>query len=134
MTVLFNEQLPKRRVVIRDLVRWEWRRFSYSDGAPSSSSGRLRNRLEFLFPINRPNLPDDGTIDAIADWEWFVPLSDPNMNGSPAGAVTGEASVTGTNRHWQTAALYIRTNSRNTIDEPFTTSENVLDLQLKRVW
>jgi hypothetical protein len=38
------------------------------------------------------------------------------------------------NRHWQTAALYIRTNSRNTIDEPFTTSENVLDLQLKRVW
>jgi hypothetical protein len=38
------------------------------------------------------------------------------------------------NRTWQTAVLYIRTNSRNTIDQPFSTSENILDLQVKRVW
>jgi hypothetical protein len=131
--MLFNEQLPKRRVVIRDLVRWEWRRFSYSDGAPSSSSGRFRNRLEFLFPINRPNLGDDGTIHVIADWEWFVPLSDQHERFASRRRYRGGLGYRH-NRHWQTAALYIRTKSRNTIDEPFTTSENVLDLQLKRVW
>jgi len=93
--VLFNEQLPKRRVVIHDLVRWEWRRFSYSDGAPSSSSGRLRNRLEFLFPINRPNLGDDGAIHVIADWEWFVPLSDQHERFASRRRYRG-ASGTGT--------------------------------------
>jgi Protein of unknown function (DUF2490) len=130
---LFNEQLPRRRVVIRDLARWEWRRFSYSDGEPSSSSGRFRNRIEFLFPINRPNLGHDGTIHLIADWEWFVPLSDQQERFASRRRYRGGLGYRH-NRHWQTAALYLRTSSRNTIDEPFTTSENVLDLQLKRVW
>ena len=31
-------------------------------------------------------------------------------------------------------ALYIRTASRNTIDDPFSTSENAFNLQFKRVW
>jgi len=74
--LLFNEQLPKRRVVVRDLVRWEWRHFSYSDDEPSSASWRFRNRLEFQFPLNRPNLSAGGTLSLIADWEWFVPVTD----------------------------------------------------------
>jgi len=32
------------------------------------------------------------------------------------------------------SVLYIRTNSRNTIDDPFSTSENIVDFQVKRVW
>ena len=107
--------------------------FFVSDGEPSSSSGRFRNRIEFLFPINRPNLGHDGTIHSIADWEWFVPLSDQQERFASRRRYRGGLGYRH-NRHWQTAALHFRTSSRNTIDEPFTTSENVLDLQLKRVW
>jgi len=132
--VLFNEQFPKRRVVFRDLVRWEWRHFSYSDGEPSSASWRFRNRLEFLYPLNRPNMGSDGTIHLIADWEWFVPISD-DAHERYANRRRYRGGVGyRPNRTWQTAVLYIRTNSRNTIDQPFSTSENILDLQFKRVW
>ena len=91
--VLFNEQMPKRRVVIRNLVRWEWRRFLYSDDEPSSSSGRFRNRLEFLIPLNRPNLGNDGTIHMITDFEWFVPFSDQHERfGTGAGFAAAPAT------------------------------------------
>ena len=38
----------------------------------------VKTDLEMLYPINRPNLTADGTIHAIADWEWFVPFGDPS--------------------------------------------------------
>lgn len=131
--LLFNEQLPKRRVVLRDLMRWEWRRFSYSDDEPSSSSGRFRNRIEFLFPLNHPNLSADGTYSLIADWEWFVPFSDQHERFANKRRYRGGISYR-RNRDWTLAVLYMRTNSRNTIDEPFSTSENILNVQYKRAW
>lgn len=132
--VLFNEQFPKRRLVLRDLVRWEWRHFSYSDDEPSTGSWRFRNRAEFLFPLNRPTMGADGTIHLIADWEWFIPISD-DAHERYANRRRYRGGVGyRPNRNWQTAVLYIRTNSRNTIDQPFSTSENILDLQFKRVW
>jgi hypothetical protein len=131
--LLFNEQLPKRRMVVRDLVRWEWRRFSYSDDEPSSSTWRFRNRVEFLYPLNRPNLSADGTISLTADWEWFVPINDQRERFANKRRYRGGVSYR-RNRAWGLAVLYIRTNSRNTIDEPFSTSENILDLQVKRAW
>jgi hypothetical protein len=131
---LFNEQLPKRRLVFRNLVRWEWRHFSYSDGEPSSGNWRFRDRVEFLYPFNRPNMGSDGAIHLIADWEWFVPISD-DVTERFANRRRYRGGVGyRPNRTWQTAVLYIRTSSRNTIDQPFTTSENILDLQFKRVW
>jgi hypothetical protein len=131
--LLFNEQLPKRRVVIRDLMRWEWRRFSYSDDEPSSSTGRFRNRIEFLLPLNRPNLSADGAISLVTDWEWFVPITDQHARFANKRRFRGGLSYR-RDRTWGMSALYIRTNSRNTIDDPFSTSENILDLVFKRAW
>jgi Protein of unknown function (DUF2490) len=131
--LLFNEQLPKRRVVFRDLVRVEWRHFSYSNDEPTSSTWRFRNRLEFLFPLNRPNLSEDSTLSLIADWEWFVPITDQHERFANKRRYRSGVSYR-RNRTWGIAVLYIRTNSRNTIDEPFSTSENILDVQFKRAW
>jgi len=132
--LFFKEHLPKRRLVIRDLVRWEWRHFSYSDDEPNSSSGRFRNRVEFFYPLNRPNMGSDGTVHLIADWEWYVPIK-----GDLSERFANKRRYRGgvgyrRDRSWQMAALYMRSNSRNTIDEPFGTSENIIDLQVKRVW
>ena len=48
-TAGLREQVPKRRVVVRDLVRVESRNFWYTgEGSGTSSSVRFRNRVEFL--------------------------------------------------------------------------------------
>jgi hypothetical protein len=52
-----RELLPRRRVVIRDLVRVESRNLFYTgQGSGSDSSVRVRNRLELLVPLNRDKL------------------------------------------------------------------------------
>jgi hypothetical protein len=131
--LLLNERLPKRRLVIRDLVRVESRNLFYSNSDPADSTVRLRNRLELMWPLNRPNLGDDGAVSVLSDWEWFIPVSDPterfaNRQRIRAG-LTYRHSVS-----WRFAALYIWNRSRDTTTEPFTTSEDIVDLQLKRVW
>lgn len=131
--LLFNEQLPKRRLVVRDYVRWEWRRFSYSDDEPSSATWRFRNRLEFQFPLNQANVSADGTFSLLGDWEWFVPITDQHERFANKRRYRGGVGYR-RNRRWGMSVLYVRTNSRNTIDDPFSTSENIIDFQVKRAW
>ena len=93
--LLLNETLPKRRLVIRDLVRVESRNFFYSNDDPSESTIRVRNRVELLWPLNRPNLGDDGAVVALTDWEWFIPVSIPRSVLRTASAfVRGSRIVT----------------------------------------
>jgi Protein of unknown function (DUF2490) len=131
--LLFNEHLPQRRLVIRNLLRWEWRHYSYSDGEPSQGTWRFRDRIEFQYPLNRPNMGADGTIHLTADWEWFIPHTDQTERFANRRRFRGGVGYRH-DRTWQAAVLYIRTNSRNTIDEPFMTTENILELQFKRAW
>jgi hypothetical protein len=131
--LLLNETLPKRRVVIRDLVRIESRNFFYSNGDPSDSTVRVRNRLEFMWPLNRSNLGDDGAVSALSDWEWFIPVSDP----AERFASRQRIRLGLTYRHnvrWRFATLFIWNRSRDTTAEPFTVSEHIVDFQVKRVW
>jgi hypothetical protein len=74
---LRKERQPKRRLVLRNFVRVEWRTLSYSDGTPSSSTIRYRNRFETEFPFNRPRVTDDGALYETADVEWFWTHHDP---------------------------------------------------------
>ena len=131
--LLLNETLPKRRLVIRDLVRVESRNFFYSNDDPSESTIRFRNRVELLWPLNRPNLGDDGAVVALTDWEWFIPVSDPTERFANRQRIRAGLTY----RHsfnWRFAALYIWNRSRDTTTEPFTTAEHIVDVQVKRVW
>ena len=40
---IVKERRPKRRLVLRDLLRLEWRNLHYSTDKPGSSTVRLRN-------------------------------------------------------------------------------------------
>jgi len=56
-----REKAPRRRIVVRELVRVESRNFIYSGGDPESESTlRFRNRLELLLPLNKERITDDG--------------------------------------------------------------------------
>jgi hypothetical protein len=128
-----GERRPKRRLVLRDLVRVEWRTLYYSTDKPDASTVRLRNRFESLWPINRPRITDNGASYLSADWEWFVPLGDPderfaNRQRIRAGIGYRRSAA------WRFEGRYVWNRSRNTIDDPFSSTDHAIDLTMKRVW
>ena len=133
-TAHVRERPPKRRIVVRDLVRVESRNFFYTGaGSGSSSTVRFRNRLEFLVPLNKEKLTEDGARYLLADWEWYVPLDDVDERFANKQRIrTGF----GYRRSfaWRFEVLYIWTRSRNTIEEGFSTSDNSIDIRLKRLF
>jgi hypothetical protein len=127
-----KELPPHRRVVIRDTMRVEARNFFYSGGDEDSShTARFRNRLEFLVPLNKPKLSDDGTRYVLADWEWFFPLGDPSERFANKQRIRAGLGYR-RSRAWRFEALYIWNRSRNTIDDGFKTHDNIVDVRIKR--
>ena len=75
----------------------------------------------------------DGTFSLLGDWEWFFPISDQHERFANKRRYRGGVGYR-RNRAWGMSVLDVRTNSRNTIDDPFSTSENIIDFQVKRAW
>jgi hypothetical protein len=129
-----REQAPRRRVVWRDLVRVEWRNFFYSGGdTESDSTARIRNRLEFLMPLNKERITDDGARYVLSDWEWFIPLDDPDERFANRQRIRAGLGYR-RSFNWRYELLYIWTRSRDTIDDGFSTNENIIDIRVKRVF
>jgi hypothetical protein len=129
-----REQAPRRRIVVRDLVRVESRNFFYTGGdVESDSTVRFRNRLEFLLPLNKDRITDDGAGYWLADWEWFLPLDDPDERFANRQRIrTGIGYRRSFN--WRYELLYIRTRSRENTDEGFSTTENIINIRVKRLF
>lgn len=129
-----REQAPRRRIVWRDLVRVEWRNFFYSGGdTESDSTARVRNRLEFLMPLNKPRITDDGARYVLTDWEWFIPLDDPDERFANRQRIRAGLGYR-RSFNWRYEVLYMWTRSRDTIDDGFSTNENIIDIRVKRVF
>lgn len=129
-----REQAPQRRIVVRDLVRFESRNFYYTGGdVEDEQTLRFRNRLEVLMPINKAGITDDGAAYWLADWEWFVPLDDAEERFANRQRIRAGIGYR-RNFNWRFEALYIWTRSRNTIDTGFSTNENIIDVRVKRLF
>ena len=129
-----RELPPKRRVVVRDRVLLESRNFFYlGAGSGSSSDVRVRNRLELLMPINRANLTDDGARYWFVDWEAFMPAGEPDERFANKHRLRAGLGYR-PSQAWRFEAVYAWTRSRNTIEEGFTSSDNIIDFRLKRVF
>ena len=128
------EQAPRRRIVWRDLVRVESRNFFYSGGdVASESTVRFRNRLEFLMPLNKERITDDGARYLLADWEWFIPLDDPEERFANRQRIRAGLGYR-RSFNWRYELLYIWTRSRDTIEDGFSTTENIIDIRVKRLF
>jgi Protein of unknown function (DUF2490) len=128
-----REALPRHRIVLRDLVRVEWRNLFYTGDTPDDSVVRFRNRFELQVPLNRERVTDDGARYILADWEWFVPLDDPEERFANRQRVRTGIGYR-RNLKWRFEALYIWTRSRDTTDQDFRTSDNIVDLRVKLVF
>lgn len=130
---LSKERRPKHRLVLRDLIRFEWRNLYYSTDKLQSSTLRLRNRVEMSFSLTRPRITDDGASYLLADAEWFWPLDEVDERFAHKQRLRTGLGYR-RNHAWRFEALYIWNRSRNTIDQSFTTSDNIVDFRMKRVW
>jgi hypothetical protein len=129
---LKREHLPRHRIVVRDLVRVEGRNLFYNDGTQDSVI-RFRNRLELQVPLNRPKVSDDGARYFLIDWEWFIPLDDPEERFASRQRVRAGLGYRHT-RDWRFEVLYILNRSRNTLEEGFQSTDSIVDIRFKRVF
>jgi hypothetical protein len=128
-----REKLPRRRVVVRDMIRVEWRNLYNSGSQPDESSGRLRYRLELLLPLNRAKITDDGARYLLADWEWFLPVADLDERFANRHRIRTGLGFR-PNVRWRFEMAYAWTRSRQTIEDDFATSDNIFNVRLKRVF
>jgi len=132
--LLSKERQPARRLVLRNLVRFEWRNLYYSVGTPDSSAFRVRDRFELEFPINRPRVTDDGAVYAMSDAEFFwTPSNPPDERYASKKRVRAGVGQR-FSRAWRVEGLYIWDKARDSIDTGFTTSDNVIQVTIRRVW
>jgi hypothetical protein len=130
---LLKERQPRRRLVLRDLFRVEWRNLFYSDETPQSSTLRIRDRIELQYPINRMRVTDDGALYATADAEWFWTHTDPVerfANKERVRAGIGQRW----SHTWRTELLMVWDRSRNSAEDGFTTDTIAVDVRVRRVW
>jgi len=122
---------PKRRFILRDRLLVEQRNLFYNQNEPTSSTVRVRNRIEFQFALNRSKSTDDGARTFLADWEWFMPVGDPAERFASRQRIRGGLAF----RHsftWRSEFVYIWTRSRDTTDEVFSTSDNAISVTVRR--
>jgi hypothetical protein len=130
---LIKEKQPKRRLVLRSLLRVEWRNLHYSDDTPPSSTVRVRDRIELQFPINRRRVTDNGAWYATSDTEWFWTHADPSerfANRQRIRAGIGQRW----NYAWRAELLAVWDRSRDSAHAGFTTGDIAVDMRLTRVW
>ena len=129
--VRLPDRPSRRRVVIRDLVRFESRNLFYNGDKANSFTWRFRNRVEVQFPLTAEKVSDDGARYVTTDWEWFVPLGDPDERFASRQRIRAGFGYR-RNAQWRFETLYIWGRSRNTADAGFSTSDSIMYFGVKR--
>jgi hypothetical protein len=125
------ERLPGTRLSLGNLLRLESRNFWYSGHQGSSHEWRLRNRAEAKLALNRDSLSKDGTLYLIADAEFYFPLGD-EIPERFSTKFRGRAGLGyRIDYRMRLEFLYIRDNTRSTLEEDFEQDANIFDFRLK---
>jgi len=108
----------------------ESRNLFYNGDKDSSFTWRFRNRLEVLVPLTKAKVSDDGSRYLMTDWEWFIPLGDPDERFANRQRIRTGIGYR-RNERWKVQALYIWGRSRNTAETGFTTSDHIISVGAK---
>ncbi len=129
---LLKEKLPKRRLVVRNFLRLEWRHLDYSSDTPDSSTFRLRDRVE---------LDTRESSACYRRWRHVHPerrgvvLDGEDIEERYASKQRVRAGIGyRRSRAWRVEALYIWDRSRQAATDGFITSDYAVDVRVRRVW
>jgi hypothetical protein len=126
------ERISGKKLGISFLSRIERRNFWYSGDRSSIDDLRWRNRLEFRFALNEPNLATNGVWYLMADGEYFTPVGD---DKAPERFATKFRTRLGLGyRHsykWRFEILAMRDEAKETLEDEIEIDAYILDLRLK---
>ena len=121
--------LRKGRFIIDDYLRFEWRQFFYNYRELNESGGRLRNKLNITFAINKERPYLSKTFYLITSFEFFM-IKDKALKDRFANRHRLEAGLGYRfNDNMRLVMSYYRQYSRNQIEDSFNTRENILQLK-----
>ena len=121
---------PNSKLMVSLLTRYEQRFIDYYNISVTEKSGRIRNRLEFTYSLNRPNFYQDKLWYITLDGEWYVPT---NKKFSERFANATRLRMGLGYRHnykWRYVIMFMEQFSRNTIDEGFKSSNFIIDMRV----
>ena len=125
------ERLSGKRFSIANLARLEYRNFWYTGDLPNTSDWRFRDRVEMKLALNRDDLGQDGVWYLIGDFEFFVPLDDPE---APERFATKRRMRIGLGyRHsfrWRFSVLFMADNARDTLEDDIEADARMIDLRV----
>jgi hypothetical protein len=130
---LQKERQPRRRFVLQNLARVEWRNLYYSANMPSSSTVRYRDRVETDFPLNRGRMTDAGALYASSDVEWFWTRHDPPERFASKQRIRAGLGYRWS-FGWRAELLYVWDRTRDSAEARFTRADSALDIRVRRVW
>jgi len=128
----FRMNFLQQRMTFRTNTRLEFRNVRYRESGDIDRSVRLRARVELLVPLNNPSKRDPKTLYALTDFEVFADVAGDEV----------EERFSDTNRfrlglgwrqdrEWRFELIYTRQNSRNTLDQEFENSDNIIRIRIK---
>jgi hypothetical protein len=83
--------------------------------------------------VGRTYQTDDGARYVLADWEYFIPLSETDERFASKQRIRAGFGYR-RNLAWRFEVLYMWTRSRDTLEEGFRTDDNIIDIRIKRVF
>lgn len=123
---------PHRKNLIRLYVRYEQRHLKDLEDGTWTQTNRLRIRPEMLIPFNKKLYQDDDVWYAIVDAEWFATLDGDQEERFANRFRTRLGIGYRLNYSYRFEFVYVLQQSRDTIDEEFKRSDNILRFRLKQ--
>jgi hypothetical protein len=82
---------------------------------------------------SRTKKTDDVARYVLTDWEWFIALGDPEERFASRQRVRAGIGYR-RSFNWRYELLYIWTRSGDTTGDTFSTTENIIDIRVKKVF
>ena len=121
---------PNKRIQTRLLLRMEQRNLQNADTKEWEHVLRPRARAEVLIPINHASLLTDGLWYAIADAEFLFVTDDVDERFANRLRLRVGAGYR-LNYSFRFELLYMNQQSRNALDDTFSSNDNVIRIRLK---
>jgi hypothetical protein len=122
---------PRNRVQTRLTLRWERRFFRDLEVGVWENSNRTRARGEIIFPINRPSYSTDDVWYALGDFEYFFILDQDVRERFANRSRTRIGLGYRKSYFWRFEVIYTFQQSRNKIEDAFTSFDNIFRLRIK---
>jgi len=113
-----------RGMKLLDFLRYEYRAQYTFAGKNWIKSSRIRNRIQAVIPMNRASALLHGALSIIVDVEAFVNLED--LKERFSSRLRFRVGITyNRTTFWRYQFFYTLQQGRDTIDEPFSTTDSI---------